>query len=186
MDDSELHCHLSDSEMLDDAAGDTYSSPLQVATHVFDEEAMSKQVHCTEPVAAIDDPATYPLSDALDGTHDDQNQPASPCVMSLSHRDRASQLNDLKTGVGSGSDVLARIESIFEAMLDVLLNERGQLSIAIITRPSSRRQQLNSTIANTDSVQHMCFPGRTEKEAWRFGQYGLKVCRRGADIAQLL
>lgn len=68
---------------------------------------------------------------------------------------------------------MAKIESVFEAMVDVLLNERGQLSIAIKTQPSPRRQQLHPSAthgARGESVQHLCFPGKTDKEAWRFGE----------------
>lgn len=179
MNDYEPQCHSSDSEMLDDTAGDAYTaalaSPLQVA-HVVDEDALSEQAHCIGPVAVVENPNTYSLSDAVNGIRDGQNQSGFSRLMSPSHGDRASQPDYFETDVGSVTDVLARIESIFEAMLDVLLNERGQLSIAIITRPTSRRQRLESPIAHADSVQHICFPGKTEKEAWRFGQYSLTAC----------
>ena len=69
------------------------------------------------------------------------------------------------------TSVLARIENIFEAMADVLLNERGQLSVELVTRPRVSRQNIdltNSTPAQSAAAQRLCFPGKTEREAWRF------------------
>jgi hypothetical protein len=85
---------------------------------------------------------------------------------------------------------MAKIESIFEAMLDVLLNERGQLTVAITNRPLSRGQPHNTTNAaqaNAESVHYLCFPGKTEKEAWRFGERGMRSSfwRFVTDTAQL-
>lgn len=78
--------------------------------------------------------------------------------------------NMSKNDAGSKSNVLTKIEGVFEAMVDVLLNERGQLSIAIKTRPSPRTNSSEALQTNGESVQHLCFPGKTEKEAWRFGE----------------
>jgi meiotic recombination protein SPO11 len=76
----------------------------------------------------------------------------------------------------AGTSVVARIENIFEAMADVLLNERGQLSVELVTRPRVSRQHhdtADSTSAQSVAVQRLCFPGKTEREAWRFGEHDL-------------
>jgi hypothetical protein len=68
------------------------------------------------------------------------------------------------------------IEGVFEAMVDVLLNERGRLTVAIKNRPLPRGQlcdPANVAQTQTESVQLLCFPGKTEKEAWRFGERGI-------------
>jgi hypothetical protein len=80
----------------------------------------------------------------------------------------------------AGTSVLARIENIFEAMADVLLNERGHLSVELVTRPRVNRQRIDPVdLASTPSnpVQRLCFPGKSEREAWRFGEHDLPACK---------
>lgn len=56
--------------------------------------------------------------------------------------------------------VISRIESVFESMLDVLLEEERSLTIVLKSR---------STTANSDHPGKLvCFPGKTADEAWRF------------------
>lgn len=192
MDDPNSECDLSDSEMLDDAPEEAlygpFASSLQ-AIHEVDDDMVSEQTHYTEPAAPIvndDEYAEPTASNRLSGSDD---KPASSHAASPTHLERADQQNFPRSMRNIRSDVMAKIEGIFEAMVDALLNERGQLSIALRTRPSSRSQQRDSTNAAqtyTESVQHLCFPGRTEKEAWRFGEPGMRSSRRhGTNIAQL-
>ena len=187
MDDPDFECDLSDSEMLDDAPEET-ASPLQ-AIHEVDDDMMPEQTHHTEPTAPNvnrDEYAKPTASDRLPGSDDN---PASPRADAPAHLERAGQQNISKSESNIRSDIMAKIEGIFEAMVDALLNERGQLSIALRTRPSSRSQQRDSTNAAqtyTESVQHLCFPGKTEKEAWRFGERGMLSLRRhSTNTAQL-
>lgn len=76
-------------------------------------------------------------------------------------------------------DVLAKIEGIFEAMTDVLLNERGQLSIALKTKPSAANVD-TANAAQSGSIQHIRFPGNNEREAWRFGK--LRECELQSEV----
>lgn len=72
----------------------------------------------------------------------------------------------------SRSSVLTKIESIFESVVDVLLNERGQLSIALPTKAAQSKVQTEQGEpypTQPESVQYIRFPGRNEREAWRFG-----------------
>jgi hypothetical protein len=185
MDDSDLQCYSSDSEMLDDVLEEAYpaafASPVQLA-NVVDEDVTLMQPHHAEPAAYTVDHDMCPQVSRPDGVCDDADTLASPHV-------RARSPDVSEGDVGSSSSVLAKIENIFESMLDVLLNERGQLSVAIKTRPRSRQQQLDSASASqtpAESIQHLCFPGKTEKEAWRFGKCDMPgAFRRGTDIAQL-
>lgn len=179
MDDPNFECDLSDSEMLDDASEEalyaSFALPLQ-AIHEVDDDMRSEQTHYTEPAAPIvnDDKCAEPTaSNKLSGSDDN---PASPHADDPAPLERAGQQSISKSESNVRSDVMAKIEGIFEAMVDVLLNERGQLSIALRTRPSSRGRQRDSTHAAqtcNESVQHLCFPGKTEKEAWRFGERGM-------------
>ena len=181
MDDFDFECDvLSDSEMLDDAPEEAwYASPdppLQVA-HVVNGDILSGSTHRIEPaVSAIDCKESQP-STGLDMLCGGEDRPASPHVDSQAHIAPPSQQDISKNEMGNRSNVLAKIESIFEAMVDVLLNERGQLTVAIKTRPLSRGQpRVPTSTAQThaESVQHLCFPGKTEKEAWRFGERGMR------------
>ncbi|KAM0717806.1 hypothetical protein Q7P37_006138 [Cladosporium fusiforme] len=67
-------------------------------------------------------------------------------------------------------DVIAKIESIFESMTDVLLNERGHLSIALVAKTTAKPKvaSSDSITAQPESIQYIRFPGRSEREAWRF------------------
>lgn len=66
------------------------------------------------------------------------------------------------------------IETIFEQMALVLLNERGQLSVVLktrydrsVARPAAAAQGDPPNPASSE--RRICFPGKTEREAWRFG-----------------
>jgi hypothetical protein len=169
MDNSDLQCCSSDLEMLDDVLDEAFpaalASPSEVA-HVVDEDFTSEHPHHAEPAASIFGHDMCSQASRPERIHGDEDRPASLHV-------RAHSPDVSKGDAGSSSTVLAKIENIFEGMLDLLLNERGQLSIAIKTRPTSRQQQLDSTRTSqtpTEAVQLLCFPGKTEKEAWRFGE----------------
>lgn len=192
MDDSDLECLLSDTEMLDDAPEDAnpvaFAPSLPVA-HIISEDVVSHQARRTEPAVTIANHDECLQLNSSDNTCGDENRLASPHVDSPFNPLRGCQSDISNEKARSGSNILAKIEGIFGAMLDVLLNERGQLSVAIMTRPQSQRQQFDSTIASqthTESVQHIQFPGKTEKEAWRFGECRVdSVCHCGTDTAQL-
>ena len=69
--------------------------------------------------------------------------------------------------------VLAKIETIFEDMADVLLNERGQMSMSIRRRSKisgSHRMQEPLSEAAPTVEKRISFPGKTEKEAWQFSE----------------
>ena len=173
MEDMESHSCDADSEMLDDAAEQTcfaaVHSPVQVSA-TTDTEMSTELGHFAEPAGI---PAIHDLR-------------SRSSVLGLNLGDHTSvrtvspgrDVSSLPTTIprleaGSKTNILAKIEGIFEAMVDVLLNERGQLNIAIMTRPSPRRQQLDlreTTRSHGESVQQLYFPGKTEKEAWRFGE----------------
>jgi hypothetical protein len=191
MDDFDLEWDLSDSEMLDGASEEAWSasaSPPHVA-HVGSGDIPSGNSHRTGPVTSIGNCDEHESSTGSDITGGDDHRPASPHVDLPTHVARPSQQDISKDEVGNRPNVLAKIESIFEGMVDVLLNERGQLSVAIKTRPLSRGQPrdfTNIAQSHTESVQHLCFPGKTEKEAWRFGErVPWSFRRHDTDTAQL-
>lgn len=57
--------------------------------------------------------------------------------------------------------VISSIESVFESMLDVLLNKEGSLTVFLKSRPC------NASSTDT-SGRVMRFPGKTAEDAWRF------------------
>ena len=192
MGDFDFECNLSGSEMLDDAPEEAWyatASPLQVA-HVVNGDVPSGSPHRIEPVVSDIVRKESQPSTGFDMLCGDEGRPAAPHVDSPTHVAPSSHQDISKDEMGNRLNVQAKIESIFEAMVDVLLNERGQLSVAIKTRPISRgqpRDSTNTAQTYTESVQHLCFPGKTEKEAWRFGEHGMpsSFWRYDTDIAQL-
>jgi hypothetical protein len=193
MDDSDLECDLGDSEMLDDASEETWyaspASPLQV-THVGIGDIPSTSSRRAELVTPVAKRDQREQSLGLDRICGDGYRSTSPHVDSPARLARTSEQDTSNDEITNRSGVLANIEGIFEAMADVLLNERGHLSVAIKTRPLSRVQPRDSTNAahtHTESVQHLRFPGKNEKEAWRFGERSMRPSfwRDDTDTAQL-
>jgi hypothetical protein len=193
MDDSDLEYDLSDSEMLDDASEEAWyaslASPLQVA-HVLDGDTSSGSSHHIEPATSVSNHDEREPSIATKRHCGDEDLPTFPPVDPPAYLARKSEQDTSNGETANRSGVLAKIESIFEAMLDVLLNERGQLTVAIKTRPFSRgqpRDPTNTAQRHAESVQHLCFPGKTEKEAWRFGERGMQspFWHHDTDTAQL-
>ena len=65
-----------------------------------------------------------------------------------------------------------QIESAFENVVDAMLNEKTEISITLKTRPATTNPQKTSEAVpslNEVKYKRICFPGRTEREAWRFG-----------------
>lgn len=191
MDGPEVEYDLSDSEMLDDASEEAWhaspASPLQMADVVNGDT--SGNSHCTKPTAFVVDHNLCRPSTGLDRLCGDEERPDSPHVDSPAQLARSSQQDVSKDEVGNQPNILAEIESIFESMVDVLLNERGQLTVAIKTRTLSRGQPcdaVNAAQIHAESVQHLSFPGKTEKEAWRFGERDMRssLWHRETDTAQ--
>ena len=193
MDDFDLDCESSYSEMLDDALEEAWnasSAPTLQAAHVVSGDVASSNSHHTESATSVSNRDEHEPSTGSSRVCGDEDRPATPHVDSPAHHARTSQQDLSKNEMGNRSNVLAKIEGILEAMVDVLLNERGQLSIAIKTRPLSRGQLRDSTNAaqtHAEPVQHLCFPGKTEKEAWRFGERGMRSSfwRHDTDTPQL-
>lgn len=71
-------------------------------------------------------------------------------------------------------DVIARIETILEAMVDVLLKEGDKLIIPLASRTSTPAPSLDDSgepdvmITAVRQVKEITFPGKTAQEAWRF------------------
>ena len=193
MDDFDFECDLGDSEMLDDAPEEAWyaspAPPLQVS-HVVNRDITSGNPHRIEPATCggTRDEHEHPIG--FNRTDDSDHRPAPPQADSPAHITSMSKQDALEDELKNRSNVQAKIESIFEAMVDVLLNERGQLNVAIKTRPLSRGRPRDPTDAaqtHAESVQHLCFPGKTEKEAWRFGERVMpsQFWRHDTNTAQL-
>lgn len=69
--------------------------------------------------------------------------------------------------------MLAKIEIIFENIANVLLNERGQMSIRIKRRTKvsgSHGIEEPPSKGTPKTEKRISFPGKTEKEAWQFSE----------------
>jgi len=165
MDDVQCSDSLSDDEMMDDALRLEYDEPI--SSRIIDavDTCSPKQDRGFPPaVHHVMDPTESALSQLLARNHE-ITTPAADSRLGL-----AVNREDITS---SGTSVLAKIESIFEAMADVLLNERGQLSVELATRSRASSQHFDHTNSNPAqgiAIHRVCFPGKTEREAWRFGE----------------
>lgn len=78
------------------------------------------------------------------------------------------------TSFDSGS-VLKKIENVFESVKNDLFNDKDDLSITLKLRTSRAKSDLmlqksRTHKAPTARSKRLCFPGKTEEEAWRFSK----------------
>ena len=182
MDDVHGSDSVSDDEMLDDSPQYQYDElplPLE-AVDAADMTSSSKLDHNIPPVlqASRDRTASPNLASSPGLEGDDESVFASRVRPPADQQRTVLAASPEEVTLTAGTSVVARIERIFEAMADVLLNERGQLSVELVTRPRVNRQHLDpidSTPVQSHPVQRLCFPGKSEREAWRFGEHYLAV-----------
>lgn len=175
---------FSDSDMLDAASEASYSAPVSPLSrpweHIDTNTSSEWGVPTTPSVHDDANGGNHRSWSRSSGETFSRQSPATPPkVMLPGDRVPATEASP-KVDVASKSSVLGKIEAIFESMADVLLNERGQLSLDLMTRATNQKRRLdaNDTVtAPTESVQHICFPGRNEREAWRFGEPGVSLIR---------
>jgi hypothetical protein len=178
--DDDVHCSgsFSDDEMLDHLAQSQHDElPFSLHTVVAADGTSSKPDYDIPPVvhASWNSTAGRSPASSQDLEGDYETISSSRVYPPAGQQETALAASPEDVTPPTGSSVLARMESIFEAMADVLLNERGQLSVEIATRPRASRQHLDpvdSAPAQSNPVQRLCFPGKSEREAWRFGEHG--------------
>lgn len=170
---------LSDSDMLDAASETSYSTPASPLSRPGEHTNLDISSEWGVPTTPSAHGDTGGNNGARSQTSSERGGCQSPATApkEIPHSDRVQEPTaGPKIGLASKSSVLAKIEAVFESMADVLLNERGQLSLNLMTRPTNQKQRLDSNdtpTAPTESVQHICFPGKSEREAWRFGKPGV-------------
>lgn len=176
MDDIQCSDSFSDCEMLD-GISHSQIDERSFSPHIIDaaNRSSSKQDHDISPAVHVSrNPTASRSPSSSQGLERDYENAFSSRLHSLSGQQQVASANspgDVTLTVGTS--VLTRIESIFEAMADVLLNERGQLSVELATRPRTHKQHpdsADSDPAKCNHVQRLCFPGKSEREAWRFGE----------------
>jgi hypothetical protein len=176
MDDVQCNDSFSDDEMLDDAPESQYDElPLSLPAADDADINPPKPDHdirdaCREQIASPN------LASSPEFEADDERMFSSRVHPPADQQQTIVSASPEEVTIVAGTSVLARIENIFEAMADVLLNERGQLSVELVTRPPARRQHIDhieATPAQNVVVHRLCFPGKTEREAWRFGEHDL-------------
>lgn len=73
--------------------------------------------------------------------------------------------------------VMAKIESIFEHMVDALSNELSSMDIAINTRPVNRPRTSTPPPTHNAAAKKIAFPAKSEGEAWRFSELRADMSR---------
>jgi meiotic recombination protein SPO11 len=113
--------------------------------------------------AVLTPPASHldPDADMLDGAED--------CTITASQNDQANVASSPRK---DREWVIARIESMFEKMLDALIDDNEELSFDLSTRAGTTRRKRNLdggelSIPPTRS-RKVTFPGANAQEAWRF------------------
>lgn len=71
---------------------------------------------------------------------------------------------------GNSADVTDKIEDVFEQIADAMLNDKKEISITLKTR----RRVPTDKQSDEDLTRTLSFPGKTENEAWRFGECMVK------------
>jgi meiotic recombination protein SPO11 len=179
MDDFQCSDSFSDDEMLDDALHSQYDELTSSLAAVDAADVTSSKPDLViSPVlhASRDQTASPNLASSPGLVGYDESVFASRVHPPADQQQTVFAASPEEVTPTTGTSVVAKIENIFEAMADVLLNERGQLSVELVTRPRVSRQHhgtADSTSAQSVAVQRLCFPGKTEREAWRFGEHDL-------------
>lgn len=92
-----------------------------------------------------------------------------PCAKSKASPSEALGSND--DNVQQGVSVIQRIERVFERIADDLQSDAKDigLTLRVRARPSTSQQLVSGEGACEVKTKHVCFPGKTAAEAWRFG-----------------
>lgn len=78
---------------------------------------------------------------------------------------------------GNSTDVIDKIEDVFEQMTDAMLNEKSEISITLKTR-----RRVATDEPREDRTKRLTFPGKTANEAWRFGEIVPKFSSKEAPM----
>jgi len=78
--------------------------------------------------------------------------------------------------VNEAGAVISRIEDIFEAISDCILDEKKELTIQLKTRKKTGKQEhasnsRESTRASEADVSTIRYPSKKPQEAWKFGEW---------------
>lgn len=143
--------------------------------HAMDQESLNEmlRIRSLESPEASDPFAKLMLSNST--SRGLTNEGSSP--QSIGHNgDRCNSLPD--SNIQSGA-VIAKIEDIFESMVDCLLGGRNELVISL----KSRRTTKDSVTSDSRKIS---FPGKTQSEAWKFSLwYSSMGCMNSAYSLQL-
>jgi hypothetical protein len=95
----------------------------------------------------------------------------SKAPVETSHSETESSKESLHA-VGPQAGVIQRIEEAFEGVANSALTRQREASLTLKTRGKTTDSQNKSgTNAHTPvKTRRICFPGKNEEEAWRFGE----------------
>jgi meiotic recombination protein SPO11 len=105
-----------------------------------------------------------------------QRQLDPPCLTTHVQHIDISQPSQ-KTNSQAGA-IIAKLEDIFESLLDCIIDEKKGLVLHLKSRGKSIQQTLDpatGTIRNigTAEAKEIGFPGKTQREAWKFGKQAM-------------
>ena len=104
---------------------------------------------------------TSPNQDSAERSNTHDEAPPSPAIFQTpQHLCRS----------GDTTETIAKVERVVESIVDGLLNNNDELSIAIKVKKSRTaiRTGVKSEIEPVTEFRKVTFPGRTGHEAWRF------------------
>jgi meiotic recombination protein SPO11 len=103
-----------------------------------------------------------------------QNQLATSSLQD--HTDSQDSLQGARRNINlQAGEVITKIEDIFESLLDCIINEKKCLVLHIKSRARNGRHTIDAAtgaIRNAGNVEtkEITFPGKTQKETWKFGK----------------
>jgi meiotic recombination protein SPO11 len=79
--------------------------------------------------------------------------------------------------------VIAKIENIFESIIDCILNEKKELVISLRSRPKCKSKDSEESTSNPKpkpEIKNITFPSKSPQEAWKFSE--LKMIDRSHQL----
>jgi len=126
--------------------------------------------------AAIPDSSQEPLTDAAANLSFDTLTPPSSWAAEAARPSTVRRITPQH-----------HIEAFLEQIVNAIVNEEDEISITLGVRRTSSSLRSNLTDQAEKSsapeikTRRLCFPGKTEKEAWRFSEVDLHTTVRRRD-----
>lgn len=108
----------------------------------------------------------------IEGAHSlVKNHPLQAKVYPLKRERKESKFDQSSNETPLEGDVMTKVEKIFEAMLDSLLDQSSEMAVTLRTRHKQHDEEDVMHNARSYRTRRLAFPGRSENEAWRFSTH---------------